>query len=134
MIELEKKGFYHAEMNCDAEIKKILDGDDIYMKGVALRYRALKNIKTRQLKGRAFLDLRASEKYLRTAGAEIELARTRIVLGDAYLKEGEINVALSYLEKSWALFSKCETSPYSLKGSLMLPWISRWQCEELFFL
>jgi transcriptional regulator with GAF, ATPase, and Fis domain len=108
MIELEKKGFYLTEMNCDAEIKKMLNGDDIYMKGVALRYRALKNIKTRQLKGRAFLDLRASEKYLRTAGAEIELARTRIVLGDAYLKEGEINVALAYLEKSWALFSKID--------------------------
>jgi transcriptional regulator with GAF, ATPase, and Fis domain/tetratricopeptide (TPR) repeat protein len=108
MVELEKKGFHHAEMNCDAEIKKMLDGDDIYMKGVALRYRALKNIKTRQSKGRAFLDLRASEKYLRTAGAEIELARTRIVLGDAYLKEGEINVALAYLEKSWAFFSKID--------------------------
>ena len=108
MIELEKKGFYHTEMNCDTEIKKMLDGDDIYMKGVALRYRALRNIKTRQSKGRAFLDLRASEKYLKTAGAEIELARTRIALGDAYLKEGEINVALSYLEKAWALFSKID--------------------------
>ena len=108
MVELEKRGFYHTEMNCDTEIKKMLAGDDIYMKGVAFRYRALRNIKTRQSKGRAFLDLRASEKNLKTAGAEIELARTRIALGDAYLKEGEINVALSYLEKAWALFSKID--------------------------
>lgn len=108
MAELEKRGFCQTEMNCDAEIKKMLDGDDIYMKGVALRFRAHLNIKTRQSKGRAFLDLRASEKCLKTAGAEIELARTRIALGDAYLKEGEINVALSYLEKAWALFSKID--------------------------
>ncbi len=33
-------------------------------------------------------------------GAEIELARTWIILGDAYLKEGEVKVALSYLEKA----------------------------------
>jgi transcriptional regulator with GAF, ATPase, and Fis domain len=108
MAELEKKGFRHTEMNCDSEIRRVLEGSNIYMKGVALRYRALRNIKTRQSKGRAFLDLRASEKYLKMAGAEIELARTRITLGDAYLKEGEINVALSYLEKAWVLFSKID--------------------------
>jgi transcriptional regulator with GAF, ATPase, and Fis domain/tetratricopeptide (TPR) repeat protein len=108
MAELEEKGFCHTEMNCDSEIRRMLDGNDIYMKGVALRYRALRNIKTRQSKGRAFLDLRASEKHLKMAGAEIELARTRITLGDAYLKEGEINAALSYLEKAWELFSKID--------------------------
>jgi len=108
MAELEGKGYVHEKMNCDSEIKRILSGDDIYMKGVALRYRALRNIKVRQTKGRAFLDLRASEKNLKAAGAEIELARTRIALGDAYLKEGEIKVALSYLEKAWAVFSKID--------------------------
>jgi len=108
MAELEKKGFHHPDMNCISEIKRMLGGNDIYMKGVAFRYRALRNITTRQSKGRAFLDLRASEKHLVAAGAEIELARTRITLGDAYLKEGEIKVALSYLEKAWALFKKID--------------------------
>jgi tetratricopeptide (TPR) repeat protein len=108
MAELEGKGYVHEKMNCDSEIKRILSGDDIYMKGVALRYRALRNIKVRPNQGRAFLDLRASEKNLKAAGAEIELARTRIALGDAYLKEGEIKVALSYLEKAWAVFSKID--------------------------
>ncbi len=105
---LEKKGFIHDEMDYDSEIARTLKGHDIYMKGVAFRYRALKNIKVRESKGRAFLDLRSSEKYLGMAGAEIELARTRIALGDAYLKEGEIKVALSYLEKAWAVFSKID--------------------------
>ena len=108
LYELEKRGFYHADMNYDSEMKRVLSGDDIYMKGVALRYRALRNSRNRQSRGRAFLDLRASEKNLERAGAEIELARTRVALGDAYLKEGEINVALPYLEKAWALFSKVD--------------------------
>lgn len=108
MLQLEQKGLRHDLMNCDAEVKKILQSDDLYMRGVALRYRAIKKIRLRESKGRAFLDLRASEKQLSEAGAEIELARTRIALGDAYLKEGEINVALSYLEKAWAVFSRID--------------------------
>ncbi len=108
MLQLEQKGLHNEQMNCDAEIRYLLDGDDLYMRGVALRYRALKKIRVRESKGRAFLDLRASEKQLAEAGAEIELARTRIALGDAYLKEGEINVALSYLEKAWSVFSRID--------------------------
>ncbi len=106
--KLEKKGFRHEEINCDLEIERVLSGNDIHMKGVAFRYRALRNIGRRQSKGRAFLDLKNSEKYLKQAGADIELARTWVVLGDAFLKEGEIRVAQSYLEKAWALFSKVD--------------------------
>lgn len=105
LYELEMRGFFLPEMNYDSEIDRMINGDDLYMKGVALRYKAIKNIKVRELKGRAFLDLRKSEKHLKMIGAEIELARTWIILGDAYLKEGEVKVALSYLEKAWALFS-----------------------------
>ena len=105
LYELEKKGFVWPEMNYDSEIDRMINGNDFYMKGVAFRYKAIKNIKVRELKGRAFLDLRKSEKHLKMIGAEIELARTWIILGDAYLKEGEIKVALSYLEKAWTLFS-----------------------------
>ncbi len=105
LYELEMRGFFLPEMNYDSEINRMINGDDLYMKGVALRYKAIKNIKVRELKGRAFLDLRKSEKNLKMIGAEIELARTWIILGDAYLKEGEVKVALSYLEKAWTLFS-----------------------------
>jgi transcriptional regulator with GAF, ATPase, and Fis domain/tetratricopeptide (TPR) repeat protein len=108
LYELEKRGLHSAEANCSGEIKRMVNGNDIYMKGVALRIRALRNIRNRQLKGRAFLDLRNSEKYLKSAGAEVELARTRIALGDAFLNEGEIRVAQSYLDKAWTLFSKVD--------------------------
>lgn len=110
LYELEMRGFFLPEMNYDSEINRMINGDDLYMKGVALRYKAIKNVKVRELKGRAFLDLRKSEKHLKMIGAEIELARTWIILGDAYLKEGEVKVALSYLEKAWALFSAIDKS------------------------
>ena len=110
LFELEKRGFFLPDMNYDSEIDRMIDGDDFYMKGVALRHKAIKNIKIRELKGRAFLDLRKSEKHLKMIGAEIELARTWIILGDAYLKEGEVKVALSYLEKAWTLFSAIDKS------------------------
>jgi transcriptional regulator with GAF, ATPase, and Fis domain len=80
-------------------------------------------MKNRQSRGRAFLDLRNSEKYLRAAGAEIELARTWVALGDAYLREGEIAVAQSHLKKAWELFSRVgrELFPKDLALIMMPP-------------
>ena len=108
LYELKKRGFDHNEINYESEIELMLNQDNVYLKGIALRMRAVQNIRNRQARGRAFLDLRASEKNLFMAGAEIELARTRIALGDAYLQEGEINVALNYLNHAWELFSKVD--------------------------
>ena len=105
---LEKRGFFHKEMSLNGEIDLMLDSGNPHMMGIALRYRALQAIKKRDTKGRAFLDLRNSEKQLARAGAKIELARTRLVLGDAYLKEGEVKVAQSYLEKAWTELSKID--------------------------
>ncbi len=107
---LEQKGFYLEEMNFELEISKMLGWNNPHTRGVALRYRALKNLRSRESKGRAFLDLRNSEKCLQQSGAQIELARTWIVLGDAYLKEGEVKVAQAYLGKAWEIFSKIDKS------------------------
>ena len=107
---LESHGFVHEKTCYDLEIKKMLTWDDIYMKGVALYYQALRNMKkagnTPSVK--VLPDLQASEQYLREGGAEIALARTRIALGDYYLKKGGTKRARSYLEKAWAAFSKID--------------------------
>ncbi len=42
-------------MNYDSEIDRMIDGDDFYMKGVALRHKAIKNIKICELKEGPFL-------------------------------------------------------------------------------
>lgn len=107
-LEFEKRGLHYDNVYHDLLLSKALASNDIFMRGVALRYSAFKNLERRESKGRAFLDLRKSEKLLAKVGAEIELARTRIVLGDAYLKEGEINAALSYLETARIVLFKID--------------------------
>lgn len=118
---LEKRGFFHKEMNYDSEIKRMLNWDDIYMKGVAFRYRALRNMERQQSSGRILFDLKNSEKYLKKAGAEIELARTRTALGNIYLKRGEQKLAQSYLEKAWTLFSKVDKNLFPKDLLVVMP-------------
>ena len=96
----------YDEWNYDGEIKRMLNWDDMYMRGVALRYRALRNMERQQPMGRILLDLKNSEKYLKRAGAEIELARTRTALGNSYLKKGEQKLAQSHLEKHGRSFRR----------------------------
>jgi transcriptional regulator with GAF, ATPase, and Fis domain/tetratricopeptide (TPR) repeat protein len=102
---LESKGYVLEELNFDSVINKMLDWDDIYMKGVALRYRALRNVERGQPSARVLADLVNSEKYLKRSGAEIELARTRIALGKYYLAAGETKTARLYLSRAWEFFS-----------------------------
>jgi len=102
---LESKGFYDEEINCDSEIKKFLASDNPYLKGVALRCRALRHMQRQQPLGRALQDLKKSEKYLKRSGAEIELALTRVALGRYYLNKDEVKTALSNLKNAWEFFS-----------------------------
>jgi transcriptional regulator with GAF, ATPase, and Fis domain len=107
---LEAKGYSFAELNLDSMISKMLDWDDIYMKGVALRYRALRHITQQQPSPRVLSDLINSEKYLKRSGAEIELARTRIALGKYYLTLGETKTARIHLSRAWEFFSTIDRS------------------------
>lgn len=120
MDALEKQGFIHEEMNYDSEIERVLGKSDIYMKGVGLRYRAMRNMEQQQSWDKVLPDLLKSEKLLSQAGAEIELARTRITLGRASLKKEDIKNAQTYLEKAWIVFAKIdkELFPQDLQAYL----------------
>jgi transcriptional regulator with GAF, ATPase, and Fis domain len=118
---LESKGFLYDEWNYDGEIERMLKWDDIYMRGVALRYRAVRNMERQQSMNRTLSDLKNSEKYLKKAGAEIELARTRTALGNAYLKKGEQKIAQSYLEKAWVFFSKVDKNLFPKDLLVVMP-------------
>lgn len=102
---LESKGYAFEELNFNLIINKMINWDDIYMKGVALRYRALRNAEKQQPSGRVLADLLSSEKHLKRAGAEIELARTRIALGKHYLANGDTKTAQLYLSRAGEFFS-----------------------------
>jgi transcriptional regulator with GAF, ATPase, and Fis domain len=118
---LESRGFFHKKMNFEAEIERLVAGHDIYMKGFALRYRALRNVETQQSQSTILADLRRSEKYLKMAGAEIELARTRVALGNHYLDKRDTKTAQSYLEKAWRLFSTVDRSLFPAHLMAILP-------------
>jgi transcriptional regulator with GAF, ATPase, and Fis domain len=118
---LESKGLLYDEWNYDKEIERMLKWDDIYMRGVVLRYRALRNIERQQPASRVLADLKNSEKYLKRAGAEIELARTRTALGNVYLKKGEQKIAQSYLEKAWTFFSAVDKNLFPKDLLVVMP-------------
>jgi transcriptional regulator with GAF, ATPase, and Fis domain len=107
---LEARGFVHREWNYRMEIQRMLHWDDIYMKGVSYRYRALRLLEKQQPLNRVLADLKKSEKYLEESGAEIELARTRIALGNLAFKRGELKAAHTYLGKAWRFFSNVDQS------------------------
>ena len=103
---LEAKGFRHDSVNYDSTIRDFLSWDNIYMRGAAFRYRALRDIKVRSDTPRIPSDLKRSEWYLKKAGAQIELARTHLALGRYYIDRGATSRGQTYLEKAWRSFSK----------------------------
>lgn len=117
---LERRGFFHEEMNCGGEIERMINGRDLYMKGAAHRYRALRNLERQAPLRNIMNDLKQSEKFLEKAGAEIELARTRIDLGRIYLQKKDSKQALSYLTSAWAILSRVDNTlfPEDLLGTM----------------
>ena len=111
---LESKGYFCDEMNLDGLIERALNWDDVHMKGVALRYRALRSVERHKPRKRILSDLLNSEKHLRRSGAEIELARTRIALGRYFLKNREAKSAHAYLSKAWEFFSTIDGSLFPM--------------------
>lgn len=105
---LESKGFVDEFVNYDSEIKKNLKSRSIYIKGYTLRYRALQNMEKQRNLDKVMVDLKNSEKLLKRSGAEIELARTRVALGDYFVKKGNLKAARPYIEKAFKLFSRVD--------------------------
>ncbi|MCU0579126.1 MAG: sigma 54-interacting transcriptional regulator [Desulfobacterota bacterium] len=118
---LEARGLVHPEWNYRMEIQRMLRWDDIYMRGVSYRYRALRLLEKQQPLNRVLADLKKSEKYLEESGAEIELARTRIALGNLTLKKGELKAAHAYLGKAWRFFSNVDQNLFPKDLLAILP-------------
>ncbi len=102
---LEEAGLVHPEMNYDAEIERLLAYPDIYMQGVALRYRAQRRLKRRGDHPRVRRDLWASYRRLERAGARLELARTQLLLAPLLHQSGNRRRARDMLEEAWRFMS-----------------------------
>ena len=116
---MESNGFVDDEANYDSEVSRLIQWDNLGMKGAAFRYRALRNMERGQALSSVLPDLRMSERCLKQAGAEVELARTRIALGRYFLKKDQ-KKARSFLEMAWAVLSGIDKNlfPKDLLGTL----------------
>jgi transcriptional regulator with GAF, ATPase, and Fis domain/tetratricopeptide (TPR) repeat protein len=118
---LESKGFSHKKVNYEALIEDLCSSHDIYEKGFALKFRALRNMSKGYSDIDILEDLDKSEECLSRAGAEIELARTRIALGEYYLKKGDTTTAQPYLDKAWRLLSTVDKSLFPTHLMSIIP-------------
>jgi formate hydrogenlyase transcriptional activator len=121
LYALEAKGYRVGKITYDSEIERMLKWDDIYMRGVALRYRAIKDIRNDSNTPRILRDLKMSERYLRKSGAQIEMARTHLTLGRYYLEQGQKKRGQAYLERACEFFSKLDKKLFPEELMAFLP-------------
>ncbi|MFV0439487.1 MAG: sigma 54-interacting transcriptional regulator [Desulfopila sp.] len=106
MLSLEAQGFFNPEWNFEAEIERLLGWPDIFMKGVALRFRALKTLRTGGSVERIAADLTESVALLERAGGKIELAQAQLLLARIEINANRMAVAGQLLNSAWEIFTK----------------------------
>ncbi len=106
MLGLEEAGMSHPEWTFERDINRLISWPDIYMQGVAFRFRALKAFKQNKPATKIKDDLDTSISLLTKAGAKIELARSLILMARVSIAEGKTNEVGKILKDAWVIFSK----------------------------
>lgn len=106
MLGLEERGMVHPEWQFDSEINRLIQWPDIYMKGVAYRFRALKAFKQKASETKIKADLGKSIELLTQAGAQIELSHACVLLARILITENKKTEAKKLLRHAWDVFSK----------------------------
>lgn len=106
MLGLEEMGMVHPEWDFESDIERLITWPDIFMQGVAYRYRALKAFRQKGPQSRIKADLKKSIALLSESGAKIELAHTQVLLARVRISEKKIPVAENLLKSAWDVFSK----------------------------
>jgi len=106
MLGLEERGFFNPEWNFASEIERLLDWPDIFMKGVALRFRALKMFRSNGSLEHITADLKHSIALLKRAGGKIELAQSQLLLARIEINDNDIDSARKLLNSAWEVFAK----------------------------
>ena len=106
MLGLEEMGMVHPEWTFEFDVERLLSWPDIYMQGVAFRFRALKAYRAKEAFDRIKSDLKKSILLLSQAGAKIELAHAEILMARIRIDEKKVVKAENLLKKAWEVFSK----------------------------
>ena len=120
MLGLEERGYFDPEWHFEAEIERLLGWPDIFMKGVALRFRALKAYRRGDPMEGIVADLKRSIALLTRAGGKIELAHSQLLLARLRLAGKRREEAEKLLNAAWEVFSRVnpELFPEDLKPYL----------------
>jgi len=106
MLGLEAMGMVHPEWNFESDVKRLLEWPDIYMQGVAYRFRAQKEFQGAAPIQQVKADLKKSLGLLQQAGAKIELAHAQALMARVCINEENIANAKRLLKESWEVLSK----------------------------
>ena len=112
MLGLEERGMVHPEWNFKTDSEMLLNWPDVYMQGVALRFRALKTLKEKGPLESVRDDLKKSMDLLTRAGAKIELSHARVLMARLLISEKKIPEAEELLKAAWDVFSKVNPDLY----------------------
>ncbi|MFH1491687.1 MAG: hypothetical protein ABII06_22475, partial [Pseudomonadota bacterium] len=86
---LEAEGKVLKEVSLESEINLLLQWPDIYMKGVALRYRAKQRLKNNGDRAAVMKDLEKSLSLLLDSGASLEASKTKITIARLLFHDGK---------------------------------------------
>ena len=103
---LENARMGYPAMTLESELQRLINWPDIFMKGVAYRFRGQKAEKVSGTTEGVHSDYKMSLELLTRAGARLELARTQIILARAFIREGYPKKAKELLEEAWDAMSR----------------------------
>jgi len=121
LSRLEQKGFLSDRMSVAARIEDMLTYDHVYRKGLALKHRALRLMERQAPFEQVLSDLDQSEAYLEEAGAEIELARTRLIRGKLFVEKGDMKIARYYFDRVFGFLSRMDKDLFPDDLLAMMP-------------
>ncbi len=131
MLGLEERGMVHPEWNFDYDVQRLLGWPDIYMQGVAYRFKALRAYRQKKDTSLVKEDLKKSLSLLNRAGARIELAHSQVLMARVYIDEKKIPRAERLLKKAWEIFRQInpnllpkDLKPYLDKTSKNALWVN----------
>lgn len=129
MEGLEKAGFIHPEMNYESEIQRLRNWPDIYMKGVGLRYLAMRMMKEDSPLEEILRIVETGIELLTESGAKIELSHAQILKARLKIKMGDEKEASQLLNEAWLVISGINPDLFPEE---LLPYIDEDQTEDFF--
>ena len=101
LYEIHRSGLNLESTSFEREISRVMQEPNPHLHGVVLRLKAIDRVQQGVLPAETERDLDQSLDYLMSAGAPLELAKTRLEIVRIKLAEGEVEAARDLAQKAW---------------------------------